>query len=67
MHTHLQSSLARHRATMGEKIATKTMVPVGVKKPSSRLKAKSVPAALVEKGIAASPAGMQTAPEALPD
>jgi hypothetical protein len=67
MHTHLQSSLARHRATMGEKIATKTMVPVGVKKPSSRLKAKSVPAALEEKGIAASPAGMQTAPEALPD
>jgi GntR family transcriptional repressor for pyruvate dehydrogenase complex len=67
MHTHLQSSLARHRATMGEKIATKTIVPVEKKKPSSRLKAKSVPAALVEKGIAASPAGMQAAPEALPD
>jgi GntR family transcriptional repressor for pyruvate dehydrogenase complex len=61
MHRHLQSSLARHRATMGEQIATKTMVPVAVKKRPSRRNAKAAPAVLVEKGIASSPAGVQPA------
>jgi GntR family transcriptional regulator, transcriptional repressor for pyruvate dehydrogenase complex len=63
MHTHLQSSLARHRATMGEQIATKTMVPVAVTKRPSRRNAKAAPAVLVEKGIASSPAGVQPALE----
>ena len=59
MHTHLQSSLARHRATMGEQIATKTMVPVAVKKRPSRRNGNVAPAVLAEKGIASSPGGMQ--------
>jgi GntR family transcriptional repressor for pyruvate dehydrogenase complex len=63
MHMHLQSSLARHRATMGEQIATKSVVPVAVKKQPSRRNAKAAPAVLAEKGIASSPAGMQPALE----
>jgi hypothetical protein len=46
---------------MGEQIATKTMVPVAVKKRPSRRNAKAAPAVLVEKGIASSPAGVQPA------
>jgi GntR family transcriptional repressor for pyruvate dehydrogenase complex len=64
MHTHLQSSLARHRATMGEKIATKSMVPVAVTRRRSRRIAKPTPAAL---GIAASSARMQAASEGVPE
>jgi GntR family transcriptional regulator, transcriptional repressor for pyruvate dehydrogenase complex len=67
MHTHLQSSLARHRATMGEQIAAKTMVPDAVKKRPSRRNAKSAPAVLVEKRIASSPAGMQLPSESQPE
>jgi GntR family transcriptional regulator, transcriptional repressor for pyruvate dehydrogenase complex len=67
MHSHLESSLARHRATMGEQIATKTMVPVAVKNRSSRRNAKRASAVLVEKGIASSPAGMQLPSESQPE
>jgi GntR family transcriptional regulator, transcriptional repressor for pyruvate dehydrogenase complex len=63
MHTHLQSSLARHRATMGEQIASTTMVPVAVKKRPSRRNAKAAPAVLVGKGIGSSPVGVQPALE----
>jgi GntR family transcriptional repressor for pyruvate dehydrogenase complex len=63
MHMHLQSSLARHRATMGEQIATKSVVPVAVKKRPGRRNAKAAPAVLAEKGIASSPAGLQPALE----
>jgi hypothetical protein len=52
---------------MGEKIATNTMVPVAVKRRPSRRGAKPTASALVEKGIAASSAGMQTAAEGLPE
>jgi GntR family transcriptional repressor for pyruvate dehydrogenase complex len=67
MHVHLESSLARHRATMGEQITTKTKAPVGVKKRPGRRNAKAAPAVLVEKGIAASSAGMQVPSEGLPE
>jgi GntR family transcriptional repressor for pyruvate dehydrogenase complex len=67
MHTHLQSSLARHRATMGEKIATKTIVPVAIKRRPSRRSAKPTPTPLVEKGIAPSSSGMQTSAQGLPE
>jgi GntR family transcriptional repressor for pyruvate dehydrogenase complex len=63
MHTHLQSSLARHRAMMGEQIGAKAMVPVAVKKRPGRRKVKAASAVLSEKGIASSPAGMQSASE----
>jgi hypothetical protein len=48
---------------MGEQIATKTVVPVAVKARPRRSNAKAAPAALAEKGIASSLAGMQPAPE----
>jgi hypothetical protein len=67
MHVHLESSLARHRATMGEQIATKTIAPVAVKKRPGQRNAKATPALLMEKGIAASPAGMQVSSEGLPE
>jgi GntR family transcriptional repressor for pyruvate dehydrogenase complex len=67
MHIHLESSLARHRATMGEQIATKTIAPVAAKKRPSRGKAKIVPAVVVEKGMASPSAGMQTAAAGLPE
>jgi hypothetical protein len=67
MHSHLESSLARHRATMGEQIAIKTMVPVAVKKRPSRRNAKPASAVLVEKRIASSPAGMQLPSESQPE
>ncbi len=63
MHTHLQSSLARHRATMGEQIAAKTVVPAAVKKRPSRRNPKAASAVLADKGFASSPAGMQPASE----
>jgi GntR family transcriptional regulator, transcriptional repressor for pyruvate dehydrogenase complex len=52
MHTHLQSSLARHRATMGEQIAAKSAVPVAAKKHPTRRNTKTAPAILTEKGTA---------------
>jgi GntR family transcriptional repressor for pyruvate dehydrogenase complex len=67
MHTHLQSSLVRHRATMGEKIAAKASVPVAAKKRPTRRNAKPRPAALVQKGMASPSAGMQTAAEGQPE
>lgn len=67
MHTHLQSSLARHRATMGEQIAAKSVVPVTARRRPTRRNAKTGPAALVQKGMASPSAGTQTAAEALPD
>ena len=62
MHVHLESSLARHRATMGEQIATNAVAPVAAKKAPSRRKAKTVAGVLTSK-----PAGMQTAAEGLPE
>ena len=61
MHTHLQSSLARHRATMGEQIAAKSVVPVVAKKRPPRRNAKTGHAILTEKGTAPH-AGMQQPP-----
>jgi hypothetical protein len=43
------------------------MAPVAVKKRPSRRNAKAAPAVLVEKGIAASSAGMQVPSEGLPE
>jgi GntR family transcriptional regulator, transcriptional repressor for pyruvate dehydrogenase complex len=62
MHVHLESSLARHRATMGEQIATNAVVPAAAKKLPSRRKAKTVAGVLASK-----PAGMHTAAESLPE
>jgi GntR family transcriptional repressor for pyruvate dehydrogenase complex len=66
MHSHLESSLARHRATMGEQIATK-IAPVEVKKRPNRRNAKAASAVLVEKGIASSPTGMHMPSETQPE
>jgi GntR family transcriptional repressor for pyruvate dehydrogenase complex len=63
MHTHLLSSLARHRATMGEQIATKAVVPVAVGKRPRRRAVKAPPAVLAENGIASSSAALQPASE----
>ena len=63
MHTHLLSSLARHRATMGEQIATKAVVPVAVEKRPRRRTVKAAPAVLAENGIASSSAALQPALE----
>jgi GntR family transcriptional repressor for pyruvate dehydrogenase complex len=63
MHTHLLSSLARHRATMGEQIATKAVVPVAVGKRPRRRAVKAAPAVLAENGIASSSAALQPASE----
>jgi GntR family transcriptional regulator, transcriptional repressor for pyruvate dehydrogenase complex len=63
MHTHLLSSLARHRATMVEQIATKTIVPVAVEKRLRRRTVKAAPALPAEKGIASPSAGMHPASE----
>jgi GntR family transcriptional regulator, transcriptional repressor for pyruvate dehydrogenase complex len=57
MHAHLESSLARHRATMGKRIETKSLV--ALKSGSRRRSVKAAPAVLAEKGIAAPAAAGQ--------